>query len=76
MLDLPRICALAGITLSAKDFQLALRDFKQEVGSGGLVGIPAQRLEVIVAAYIKKWSARQARNAQARHTPKTEWRRN
>jgi hypothetical protein len=76
MLDIPRIYALAGVTLKDKDFQQALRDFKLAVGNSGLVGIPARRLEVIVAAYVKKWTSRQAKNAEARQTPKVEWHRN
>ena len=74
-LDLPRICARAGVTLTTQEFQRVARDFALEVGNEGLITAPIQRLEANIAAYVRKWVARQKGNAPKPRPAENVWKR-
>jgi len=74
-LDLSRICARAGVTLTPKEFQRVARDFALEVGNEGFIGVPVKRLEANVAAYVRKWVARQKGTAHKLQPDENEWKR-
>jgi hypothetical protein len=57
-LDLARLAEKTGITLSDREMLVAARDFEQEVGIGALGTISPERLELVFAAYLRKWAKR------------------
>ncbi len=47
-----------GITLSDREILIAEQDFQQEVGIDTLENIFPERLELVFAAYLRKWARR------------------
>ncbi len=57
-LDAASLDKRVGVTLSAREMQAAARDFEEEVGHDELAALPLERLELVFAAYLRKWVKR------------------
>ncbi len=64
-IDQARLAAKLGITLSGREMLAATRDFEDEVSLDALANISPERLQLVFAAYLRKWVKRFQRKIPA-----------